>query len=29
MTTRNAVDYRPISMISQTIKSNATENSGE
>jgi hypothetical protein len=29
MTTRNAVDYRQISMISQTIKSNATENSGE
>jgi hypothetical protein len=29
MTTRNAVDYRPISMMSQIIKSNATENSGE
>jgi hypothetical protein len=29
MTTRNAVDYRPISMISQIIKNNATENSGE
>jgi hypothetical protein len=29
MMTRNAVDYRPISMISQTIKKNATQNSGE